>query len=535
MHSLSSSVSEKASTSSHRQSELMSSDLQVLDKLFDSDELGSLNPSASAVGLLNPSASAVGSLNPSASTAASHYNLCDCSVVDKSDTHVLYVYAAISIDDIVKLTTYKQAVKSPLCDKWKMTMKNEIQSLKNNNTWDIVNMLSNQHVLKGRWVYKVKCDAHDQVSRYKAHWVVKGYKQQFDIDYDQIFVSVVKLQTYKTLFALTAHYDLEVNQMNITTAFLYGSIDQVIYIELPYSYELFDKVALLNKALYGLKQAPHLWYKTLHNLLMTLGFCQLDFDHSMFVWNSVIIAVYVDDFLLVEKNKSAIQNVKQCLNDMFKMSDLDSVFYYLDMKVKQNCAERTICLTQTAYINKVLQIFQQLQTVSVDTFMNFDAVLMKKSITQADITVIWRYQKAVRSRMYIMLQTCSDITFAVSTVSQFAQNLNTSHYNIVKWIFKYLVDTIDLDVIYDITDDGLIDYINADWDGCHNIRKFTETYLFLLYEGFISWCSKCQQSVTLCLTKAEYMIKTQAMKKAIWLRRFLSEIDYFHDDNVVII
>jgi len=58
------------------------------------------------------------------------------------------------------------------------------------------------------------------------------------------------------------------------------------------------------------------------------------------------------------------------------------------MKVKQNCAEHTICLTKTAYINKGLQTFQQLQAVSVDTFMNSDAVLMKESITQADITVI---------------------------------------------------------------------------------------------------------------------------------------------------
>jgi len=105
----------------------MGSDSQVLDKLSDSNELdslnssasavGSLNPSASAVGSLNPSASAVGSLNPSASAAASHYNLHSCSVVDESDAHVSYAYAAISIDNIVKLTTYKQAVKSPLCDK----------------------------------------------------------------------------------------------------------------------------------------------------------------------------------------------------------------------------------------------------------------------------------------------------------------------------------------------------------------------------------------------------------------------------------
>ena len=85
----------------------MGSDPQVLDKLFDSDELDSLNPSAS---------DELGSLNPSAS-AVSCYNLHSCSVVDKSDAHVSYVYAAISINDIIKLTTYKQAVKSTLCDK----------------------------------------------------------------------------------------------------------------------------------------------------------------------------------------------------------------------------------------------------------------------------------------------------------------------------------------------------------------------------------------------------------------------------------
>jgi len=64
--------------------------------------------------------------------------------------------------------------------------------------------------------------------------------------------------------------------------------------------------------------------------------------------------------------------------------------------------------------------------------------------------------------MYIMLQTCSNIIFTISTVSQFAQNFNTSHYNVVKRIFKYLIDTMNLDVIYDITDNNLINYTDAD-------------------------------------------------------------------------
>jgi len=85
----------------------MGSDPRVLDKLSDSDELDSLNPSDS---------DELDSLNPSAS-AALCYNLHSCSVVDESDTHISYAYAVISIDNIIESTTYKQAVKLPLCDK----------------------------------------------------------------------------------------------------------------------------------------------------------------------------------------------------------------------------------------------------------------------------------------------------------------------------------------------------------------------------------------------------------------------------------
>ncbi len=251
---------------------------------------------------------------------------------DDSSAHVSYAYAAISSSDVVEPSTYKQAVESPLCDKWKQAMKEEICSLEENNTWDVVPVPSGQHILQGRWVYKVKRDAHGQVSRYKARWVVKGYKQQFGIDYDQTFASVVKPQTYKTLFALVAHYNLEADQMDVTTAFLYGPIDQIVYVELPHGYGLPGMVALLNKALYGLKQAPRLWYKTLHDHLTSLGFRRLDSDHSVFfqVNDGVIIAVYVDD-LLIGDDKPAIQDVKVRLADVFKMSDLGPVSYYLSM------------------------------------------------------------------------------------------------------------------------------------------------------------------------------------------------------------
>lgn len=166
--------------------------------------------------------------------------------------------------------------------------------------------------------------------------------------------------------------------------------------------------------------------------------------------------------------------------------------------------------------------------------MDPGAVLMKKATTQADTPAVQRYQKAIGSLMYIMLQTRPDIAFAVSTVSQFAQNPNSTHYNAVKRIFKYLAGSTDLGVTYGTTDQGLVGYTDADWGGCLNTRKSTGAYLFLLYGGPISWSSKRQQTVALSSTESEYMAETQATKEAIWLRHFLSEIGLFDTEPVVI-
>lgn len=82
-----------------------------------------------------------------------------------------------------------------------------------------------------KWVYKVKRDVHGEIARYKARWVVKGYLQQFGIDFDQTFAAVVKLMAFRVLFAIAAFYNLDIDQIDVKTAFLYGHIDQLIYVE----------------------------------------------------------------------------------------------------------------------------------------------------------------------------------------------------------------------------------------------------------------------------------------------------------------
>ncbi len=249
------------------------------------------------------------------------------------------------MNNIIKPTTYKQATDSSLCNKWKKAMKKKIHSLEYNNTWNVMTNSQNQHVLQSQWIYKIKCSADDQIIHYKAHWVVKKYKQQFDVDYNQTFILMIKSQTYKALFALVTHFDLKTNQMNIITAFLYNSIDQIIYVKLLHDYRLSDKITLLNKVLYDLKQWPCLWYKTLFNCLISLRFQHSELNHSIFLKNDIIITVYIDNLLLIDSSKSVIQCIKNKLNLIFNMTDLKLITYYLSMWIKWNCTECTICLT----------------------------------------------------------------------------------------------------------------------------------------------------------------------------------------------
>ena len=109
-------------------------------------------------------------------------------------------------------------------------MERKMSSLKDNNTWNLVDLPSGQKALRGRWVFKIKWDTYGTITKHKARWVVKGFEQQFGIDYNQTYAAVIKPMSYKVLFALAAFYDLYIEQMDVITAFLHGELGEVIYI-----------------------------------------------------------------------------------------------------------------------------------------------------------------------------------------------------------------------------------------------------------------------------------------------------------------
>jgi len=426
--------------------------------------------------------------------------------------------------------TYRGAVSGGDAKQWEKSMEDEVNSLTENHTWDLVDRPKDRAVLTGKWVYKHKRGSNGEILRYKSRWVVRGFEQREGLDYYETFASVVKPMSYKLLFAIAAANDLEIEQMDVKTAFLYGDIDTEIYVEQPEGMGAIGeshKVCKLNKALYGLKQSPRVWYFTLTAYLKTLGFEPLTADNCIFHDSKgTYIAVFVDDLLIVGPSKANISMIKAKLSERFHMTDLGPCKYYLGMEVTRDRQNRTLKLSQRSYLEKVLRDFgmwdcNKKHDTPIDTHTKLQKAEAEYEPKIADIK--W-YQSAVGSLMYAMLGTRPDIAYAVSVVSRFAAKPTQAHKATVTRIFRYLRKTVDYVLVFKGPLIALTGYSDSDWAGDHDTRKSTSGYVFNVGSAVISWSSKLQSTVALSSCEAEYIGQTNATKEAIWLRRLLNEI-----------
>jgi hypothetical protein len=249
--------------------------------------------------------------------------------------------------------------------------------------------------------------------------VVRGFEQQEGIDYNETFASVIKPMTYEAIFAIAAALDLELEQMDVKTAFLYGKIDE-IYVGQP---EGFDdgtgRVWKLRKALYGLKQSPRIWYQTLSFFLQDQGFQPLVSDMGVFVKSQTYIAVYVDDLLIAGPSNGNIEMIKQSLNRRFSMTDLGPCHFYLGMSITRNRRQRRLSLSQKGYIEKVLKEFGLWDSKPTATPVATAKLEPAPDDGEAHPDRKRWYAKAIGCLMYAMLGTRPDIAFGVSLCSRY--------------------------------------------------------------------------------------------------------------------
>jgi transposase InsO family protein len=421
--------------------------------------------------------------------------------------------------------SYEEAIASPNRDNWQQAMDEELNSLSENKTWNLVPRPKNHKVLRGRWVYRTKLGLDGKVARYKARWVVRGFEQIEGINYNETYAAVVKPATCKILFALAAVKNLKIEQMDVVTAFLYGPIKEEVYVEVPHGTDSGkNQVCLLNKALYGLKQAPRVWYETLTDFLESHGFIRSKYDHGLyFKPGEIYITIYVDDLKLIGADDALIASVKNLLSGRFKMKDLGPATHYLGLEIVRT--DTTLTLRQTTYIDQVLKKYRMENCNPVSTPVDANVRLRKADDeyvpSKEDVVA---FQSMLGSIMYIMCQSRPDIAFGVSKLSQYAARPDNSHWTALKRILRYLSGTKEYGIVYGGSDFVLTGWTDSDWAGDLDDSRSTAGYVFLLAGGAISWASRKQTSVALSSTEAEYMAQKNAATEGIWLRGLLEEL-----------
>ena len=267
--------------------------------------------------------------------------------------------------------TLAEALTRPDTDKWVTAALAEIEAHIQNGTWELAQLPPGRRAISSHWVFKVKRKPNGSIDKYKGRIMAQGFSQVRGIHYNEVFASTARMAAMQTVIAIAGTEDLELESVDVSTAFLNGEIDAEIYMRVPDGLEvegdlqpgedLKQWVVRLLKGLYGIKQGPRIWALKLHSVLTDIGFERTDCDHSVYVYqcgnDRIVLPIHVDDLLLASNLKAAIQKVKSELASHFKLHDQGPATAILGMKITRDHAARSIGLSQPGYIKSILEDF----------------------------------------------------------------------------------------------------------------------------------------------------------------------------------
>jgi transposase InsO family protein len=430
--------------------------------------------------------------------------------------------------------SFSQAMSCKESELWYDAMKEEMNSIKSNEVWDLVELPNGAKSIGCKWVFKTKKDSLGNIERYKARLVAKGFTQKEGIDYTETFSPVSKKDSLHVIMALVAHFDLELQQMDVKTTFLNGDLEEEVYMKQPEGFPSSDGeqlVCKLKKSLYGLKQASRQWYLKFHNVISSFGFVENIMDQCIYLKVSgskiCFLVLYVDDILLATNDKGLLHEVKQFLSKNFDMKDMGEASYVIGIKIHRDRFRGILGLSQETYINKILERFRMKDcSPSIAPIVKGDRFNLnqcpKNDFEREQMKNI-PYASVVGSLMYAQVCTRPDIAFVVGMLGRYQSNPGIDHWRAAKKVMRYLQGTKNYMLMYRRTNNlEVIGYSDSDFVGCVDSRKSTSGYTFMMAGGAVSWRSAKQTLIATSTMEAEFVSCFEATLHGVWLKSFIS-------------
>ncbi|WKA12737.1 hypothetical protein VitviT2T_030094 [Vitis vinifera] len=241
--------------------------------------------------------------------------------------HLLDYHCYTALATLHEPQTYREASTDPL---WQIAMKEELDALTKNHTWDLVTLPPGQSVVGCKWIYKIKTRSDGSIERYKARLVAK---------------------------AVAAARKWDLFQMDVKNAFLNGDLSEEVYMQPPLGLSIeSNKVCHLRRALYGLKQAPRAWFAKFSSIIFHLGYTASPYDSALFLRRTdkgtILLLLYVDDMIITGDDLSGIQELKDFLSQQFEMKDLGHLSYFLGLEITHSTDG--LYITQAKYASDLL-------------------------------------------------------------------------------------------------------------------------------------------------------------------------------------
>nr|GEU89583.1 retrovirus-related Pol polyprotein from transposon TNT 1-94 [Tanacetum cinerariifolium] len=322
-----------------------------------------------------------------------------------------------------------------------------------------------------KWLFKNKHDEEKTVIRNKSRLVVRGYRQEKGIDFEESFAPVARMEAIRIFLAYATHKSFTVFQMDVKTKFLHGTLKEDVYVYQPEGFV--DADYPIYEALYGLKQAPRAWYDELSTFLLQNHFFKGTIDPTLFIRRFdnyiLVVQVYVDDIIFGSTHPRYTQLFSDLMKSRFEMSMMGEMMFYLGLQVNQSpCG---IFINQSNYVLEILKKYGMKSCDHVGTPMEIkDKFDLDQNGTPVDAT---KYRSMIGALMYLTFSR-PDIIHATCLCARYQAKPTEKHLKEVKRIFLYLRGTVNTGLWY-MKDSGfeLTGFLDADYAGCKDTFKST--------------------------------------------------------------
>ncbi|GJV89593.1 retrovirus-related pol polyprotein from transposon TNT 1-94 [Tanacetum coccineum] len=341
----------------------------------------------------------------------------------------------------------KEAMTDPA---WIESMQEELLQFKRLDVWVLVPLPDNIKPLTLKWLFKNKHDEENTVIRNKSRLVVRGYRQEEGIDFEESFAPVARMEAIRIFLAYAAHKSFTVFQMDVKTAFLHGTLKEDVYVCQPEGFIDADHpshVYKLKKALYGLKQAPRAWYDELSTFLLQNHFFKGTIDPTLFIRrfddDILVVQVYVDDIIFGSTHPRYTQLFSDLMKSRFEMSMMGEMTFFLGLQVNQS--PRGIFINQSNYVLEILKKYGMEACDPVGTPMEIkDKLDLDQNGSPVDAT---KYRSMIGALMYLT-SSRPDIVHATCLCARYQAKPTEKHLKEVKRIFRYLRGTVNTGLWY---------------------------------------------------------------------------------------